>query len=128
MGGTQLELFELTTFEATCPRCGHHFKQTTGEIDRDHLLKELMEHPDVKALLGESRLFLKFSPLAFLMGHTVGVSLWGRESVYTPSAAHKQLRKLVASKVVVTEQKGKYHQYRLVVAPKCETGKIRKNF
>ncbi len=127
MGLMQLSLWDLNTLEVTCPRCGYHFKPSLSETTRERLLEVLMRHERVRALPGESRLFLKMSPTAFLAGYTVGVSLWDQESVYTASAAFKQLRKFAAWELVRLEQKGKYHQYRLLISPPLEqekSGKI----
>jgi len=113
VGLMQLSLWDLNTLEVTCPRCGYHFKPSLSETS--------------DLLPGEARLFLKMSPTAFLAGYTVGVSLWDQESVYTASAAFKQLRKFAAWELVRLEQKGKYHQYRLLISPPLEqekSGKI----
>lgn len=115
----QLTLWDLCQFEVECPRCGHHFNPTQT---RAQLIEAVLEHPAVRALPLESRQFLRLSPPDFLVGMTLGVARWEHETVYTRSAAYKQLAKLrlrgLVERVPKVVAGGKYHQYRL----RLETG------
>lgn len=116
----QLTLFDLATFQVTCPDCGRRF-HPEAEIDRH--IKGVLEQEVVKRLPAPSRVFLRLSPREFLLGYPTGVALWEQTSVYSRSAAFKQLHKLMVRGLVVAEKKvggGTYHQYRLVL-PNQET-------
>jgi hypothetical protein len=107
---TQLPLFDLDTFEVTCPHCGHRF----NALDQHKVL----EHPQVAVLPEPTQQFLHDAPRAFLLGNLVGVAQLHRWTGLSKSGVRHQLQLLVRRGVAEAVPKrpgGSYCQYRLAL-------------
>lgn len=115
MIGVQLSLFDIDNVQGACPHCGHAAPLPAFVPDRR---AAVLADPRIQALPDSTRGFLQAAPDAFLLGMSVGVAQIERQTPYTKSAAHKQLRRLVAAGLVQPRPKrpgGSYCQYRLVL-------------
>jgi len=111
----QLPLFALDEIDGQCPHCGHRAPlRAFTPARRERVLAD----PRLDALPDATRTFVEQAPDPFLMGAPVGPALFDHHGLYSRSAAHKQLRRLVDYGLVETRPKrpgGQYKLYQLCV-------------